>query len=323
VNILQSEKGNEGSKSTPIPKNVFMVFEYLEYDLTGLLETAEIRLSQDHIKSWSFQLLKGVAYMHTQQIIHRDLKASNLLINKNGVLKIADWGLARSWTSRMKRLTNRVITLWYRPPELLLGCVRYTPKIDMWSVGCIVAEMFRRVGFLKGSTEQHQLDLIFQTAGMPDLESWPNVHEMCPLWKNYEPERAQKPRNPRRLKDALTKQLPNRSWMTDSAFKLIDSLLILNPEKRASAREAAIAEYFFEHPMKKEAHELNMNFPVSSVHEWEARMKHQEKKKQNMRVNPQAGRPDPPRSRKASPARDPRPAPPSKNRPPPPPPPPK
>ena len=146
-----------------------MVFEYLEYDLTGVLETPEIRLNQDHIKSWSQQLLSGVHYMHTNRIIHRDLKASNLLINRKGELKIADLGLARSWNPEMKRLTNKVITLWYRPPELLLGTHVYSPKIDMWSVGCIVAEMFRRAAFLKGSSDASQLDLIFRTMGHHSL----------------------------------------------------------------------------------------------------------------------------------------------------------
>ena len=88
-NTEQKEQG-------AIPKNVFMVFEYLEYDLTGVLETPEIRISQDHVKSWSQQLLGGVHYMHTNKVIHRDLKASNLLINRKGELKIPDWGLARS-----------------------------------------------------------------------------------------------------------------------------------------------------------------------------------------------------------------------------------
>ena len=131
-----------------------MVFEYMEFDLTGILNTPEIRFTHEHIKSWSHQLLGGIHYMHKNKVIHRDLKASNLLINKKGELKIADWGLARSWNSDMKRLTNRVITLWYRPPELLLGCLEYTPKIDMWSAGCIIAEMFRRSGLFKADTER-------------------------------------------------------------------------------------------------------------------------------------------------------------------------
>ena len=90
----------------------------MEFDLTGILDTPELRFTHEHIKSWSHQLLGGIHYMHKNKVIHRDLKASNLLINKKGELKIADWGLARSWNSDMKRLTNRVITLWYRPPEL-------------------------------------------------------------------------------------------------------------------------------------------------------------------------------------------------------------
>jgi len=152
-----------------------MVFEYMEFDLTGILETPSIRLTQDHIKSWSLQLLAGVHYMHTNQVIHRDLKASNLLINKQGELKIADFGLARSWNPDMRRLTNKVITLWYRPPELLLGCSAYSDKIDMWSVGCIIAEMFRRSGFLRGGDEATQLDLIFRTCGHPTLNEWPGT----------------------------------------------------------------------------------------------------------------------------------------------------
>jgi len=255
-------------------KNVFMVFEYLEYDLFGILETPEIRLTQDHIKSWSKQLLSGVHYMHKNKVIHRDLKASNILINKKGELKIADWGLARSWNSDMKRLTNRVITLWYRPPELLLGCSDYNTKIDMWSVGCILAEMFRRSGFLRGRDEASQLDMIFKTCGHPTNENWPNVGKKCKLWKRFKPTNGE-PIRPRRLREALKAQLPNPRWMTESALNLIDNLMILNPERRWSAQEALLAEYFFDEPVAKDATELSMRFSVDSMHEWEHRRKHE------------------------------------------------
>jgi len=256
------------------PKNVFMVFEYLEYDLTGILETPEIRLTQDHVKSWSKQLLSGVHYMHKQKVIHRDLKASNLLVNKKGELKIADWGLARSWNSDMKRLTNRVITLWYRPPELLLGCMEYTPKIDMWSVGCIVAEMFRRSGFLRGRDEATQLDLIFKTCGHPTKEEWPDIDKKCRLWRKFQPAPGQ-PRHPRRIREALKSQLPHPRWMTESALDLLDNLMILNPDKRWSADKALLADYFFDDPVAKEARQLSMRFAVDSVHEWECRRRHE------------------------------------------------
>lgn len=262
-----------------------MVFEYLEFDLTGILETPEIRFTQDHIKSWSKQLLSGVHYMHINKIIHRDLKASNILVSRRGELKIADWGLARSWNDSMKRLTNRVITLWYRPPELLLGCVDYTPKIDMWSVGCIIAEMFRRGGFLKGNDEATQLDLIFKTCGHPTLSDWPNIHKMCPLWKNFEP-RSGEALFPSRLSQTLQRNLPYPSWMTQNASDLIEKLLTMNPQDRISAGDALTAEYFFENPVVKKASQLSMKFSVDSVHEWEARQKHQQRKHvQGMRVN--------------------------------------
>lgn len=273
-----------------VPKNVFMVFEYLEYDLTGILETPEIRLTQDHIKSWSNQLLSGVHYMHKNKIIHRDLKASNLLINKKGELKIADWGLARSWNKDMKSLTKKVITLWYRPPELLLGNGRYSPKIDMWSVGCIIAEMFRRTGFLKGRNEAEQLSLIFNTAGHPTINDWPDINETCPLWQSFKPEPGAE--LPRRIKEKLQAHLRNPSWLTKNAIDLIDKLLTLNPEKRWDAYDALDADYFFEDPIIKKAHLLNMKFSVASVHEWEARKRHEEmmKKRQAQAMSNKRGR---------------------------------
>jgi len=252
------------------------------------VETPEIRFTQDHIKSWSQQLLSGVHYMHTNKIIHRDLKASNLLINKKGELKIADWGLARSWNEEMKRLTNRVITLWYRPPELLLGAIEYGPKIDMWSVGCIIAEMFRRSGFLKGANEAVQLDLIFKTAGHPTQESWPNIHSECPLWKNFEKQALENPL-PRRIRDALRSHLPHPSWMTEKAKDLIEKLMIMNPKERWSAFQALDADYFFEDPIVKPANKLNMKFNVESVHEWEARKKHELHLKNGSRTVPSVG----------------------------------
>ena len=257
-----------------------MVFDYMEYDLTGILETKEINLTQDHIKSWARQLLSGTYYMHKNQVIHRDLKASNILINNKGELKIADWGLARSW-SRQMRLTTRVITLWYRPPELLLGCRTYTPKIDMWSVGCIVAEMFRRSGFLKGRDEPMQLDLIFNTCGHPTKEDWPEIDSQCRHWKNYKPD-ANKVR-PNRLKEALLYKNPHPKWMTPEAIGLVSKLLTLNPDKRLSAKDAMLQDYFFVDPKVKAARDLAMNFNVSSAHELDIKRRHEEMMKKKNR----------------------------------------
>jgi cyclin-dependent kinase 12/13 len=275
-NIVQLKEIVTSKDQGDIPKNVFMVFEYLEYDLTGIIETPEIKITQDHIKSWSKQLLSGVHYMHMNNIIHRDLKASNLLINRKGELKIADWGLARSYNSQMKRLTNRVITLWYRPPELLLGAQMYSSKIDMWSVGCIIAEMFRRGGLLKGHNEQHQLSLIFEMMGHPNTTVWPSINKMCPNWQNIEPKDEDV--KPRRLREELKTRLPPAAmnWMTPHAIDMIDNLLAYDPDKRWSAAQALTAEWLFDNPMVKPAEQLNMRFGVESCHEWEARKKYKE-----------------------------------------------
>ena len=173
----------------------------------------------------------------------------------------------------MKRLTQTVITLWYRPPELLLGCLEYTDKVDMWSVGCIIAEMFRRKGFLKGANEGSQLDLIFNVCGHPTKEAWPDMHRQCRLWKKFAPQPGQ-PTYPNRLVEALTSNLGPRQkkWMTGHAVDLISKLMTLNPDSRWSAEQALDAEYFFEVPIVKTADKL-ATLSVPSVHEWDVKLK--------------------------------------------------
>jgi len=116
--------------------SVYMVFEYMDHDLTGILSQQQFHFTDAHLKGLCHQMLAGVAYLHQKGVIHRDMKGSNILIDNRGVLKLADFGLARFYQKR-RRLdyTNRVITLWYRPPELLLGATIYGPEVDMWSVG--------------------------------------------------------------------------------------------------------------------------------------------------------------------------------------------
>lgn len=115
-----------------------MVFEYMDHDLTGILSQQQFQFTDAHLKSLCHQMLSGVAYLHQKGVIHRDMKGSNILINNQGVLKLADFGLARFYQKRRRvDYTNRVITLWYRPPELLLGATVYGPEVDMWSVGYV------------------------------------------------------------------------------------------------------------------------------------------------------------------------------------------
>ncbi|ONI29204.1 hypothetical protein PRUPE_1G186900 [Prunus persica] len=134
---------------------IYMVFEYMDHDLTGLADRPGMRFSVPQIKCYMRQLLTGLHYCHVNQVLHRDIKGSNLLIDNEGNLKLADFGLARSFSNdHNANLTNRVITLWYRPPELLLGATKYGPAVDMWSVGCIFAELLHGKPIFPGKDER-------------------------------------------------------------------------------------------------------------------------------------------------------------------------
>jgi CTD kinase subunit alpha len=118
---------------------VYMVFEYMDHDLTGILSQSQFSFTDAHLKSLCHQMLAGLAYLHHKSVIHRDIKGSNILVNNKGELKLADFGLARFYQKRRKAdYTNRVITLWYRPPELLFGATVYGPEVDMWSAGYVL-----------------------------------------------------------------------------------------------------------------------------------------------------------------------------------------
>jgi CTD kinase subunit alpha len=122
--------------------SVYMVFEYMDHDLTGVLSQTQFRFADAHLKSLCHQMLAGLAYLHHKGVIHRDIKGSNILINNRGELKLADFGLARFYQKRRRTdYTNRVITLWYRPPELLFGATVYGPEVDMWSAGYVLSPL--------------------------------------------------------------------------------------------------------------------------------------------------------------------------------------
>ncbi|KAG2460533.1 CDK12 kinase, partial [Polypterus senegalus] len=148
----------------------YLVFEYMDHDLMGLLESGLVQFSEEHIKSFMRQLMEGLDYCHKKSFLHRDIKCSNILLNNRGQIKLADFGLARLYNSEESRpYTNKVITLWYRPPELLLGEERYTPAIDVWSCGCILGELFTKKPIFQANQELPQLELISLPAHALDL----------------------------------------------------------------------------------------------------------------------------------------------------------
>lgn len=184
--------------------------------------------------------------------MHRDCKASNLLLNRRGIVKLADFGLATNYRTR-ERFGCNVVTLWYRAPELLLGDERYGPAVDVWSAGVIFGELALRRHLFPGRSDQHQLQLIFEGCGVPDNSTWPNVTQL-PNWRPFGRVQSQ-------LRDLFASALP------PEGIQLIVDLLSLNPAGRPTAAQALERSYFKMHPMCQ-PHELPA---FSPVHEYEAR----------------------------------------------------
>ncbi|XP_077211932.1 cyclin-dependent kinase G-2-like isoform X2 [Tasmannia lanceolata] len=165
--------------------SIFMVMEYMEHDLKGLMEMMKQPFHPSQVKCLMLQLLEGVKYLHDNWVLHRDLKTSNLLLNNSGELKICDFGLSRQYGSPLKPYTHLVVTLWYRAPELLLGAKQYSTAIDMWSLGCIMAELLTKAPLFNGKTEFDQLDKIFKTLGTPNEKIWPGFVKLPGVKVNF------------------------------------------------------------------------------------------------------------------------------------------
>lgn len=142
--------------------NVSLVFDFMDTDLEVVIKDNHIVLTPANTKSYMIQTLQGLEYLHKNWILHRDLKPNNLLISSEGVLKIGDFGLAKFYGSPNRVNTHQVVTRWYRAPELLYGARLYATGIDMWAVGCILAELLLRIPFLPGESDLDQLTKIFQ-----------------------------------------------------------------------------------------------------------------------------------------------------------------
>ncbi|XP_071709856.1 cyclin-dependent kinase C-2-like isoform X1 [Rutidosis leptorrhynchoides] len=244
--------------------SIYMVFEYMDHDLTGLSDRPGLRFTIPQIKCYMRQLLTGLHYCHVNQVLHRDIKGSNLLIDNEGNLKLADFGLARTYSSDVKgNLTNRVITLWYRPPELLLGATKYGPSVDMWSVGCIFAELLAGKPILNGKNESEQLNKIFELCGSPDEINWPGVSRI-PWYNKFKPSRQMK----RRVREVFR-------HFDRNALELLEKMLTLDPSQRISAKDALDAEYFWADPLPCDPKSLPK---YESSHEFQTKKKRQQQR---------------------------------------------
>ncbi|KAK1760722.1 kinase-like domain-containing protein [Echria macrotheca] len=243
---------------------MYMVTPYMDHDLSGMLDNPSIKLSIPQIKCYMLQLLEGLRYLHDNHILHRDMKAANLLINNRGILQIADFGLARHYDGDVPQpgkgggeakrdYTSLVVTRWYRPPELLMHLKRYTTAIDMWGVGCVFGEMLVGKPILAGESDGHQLEIIFDLCGTPTEETMPG-------WRSLP---GAEPLNPKPRPGNLATRFREYGI---TAVSLLKELLKLDWRSRVNALDALQHPYFKSPPLPanpgdlptfEESHELD------------------------------------------------------------------
>ncbi|KAF7806223.1 Protein IMPAIRED IN BABA-INDUCED STERILITY 1 [Senna tora] len=254
----------DGLITSKLSSSIYLVFEYMEHDITGLLSSPDIRFSESQIKCYMKQLLSGLEHCHSRGVMHRDIKGSNLLLNNEGILKVADFGLAKFSVSGHKQpLTSRVVTLWYRPPELLLGSTDYGPSVDLWSVGCVFAELLVRRPILQGRTEVEQLHKIFKLCGSPPDEYWKKTK--LPHATLFKPQHTYNSCLQETFKD-----LPLTS------VNLLQTLLSIESYKRGTASSALSSEYFKTKPYACDPSSLPIYPPSKEID-----AKHREESRRN------------------------------------------
>ncbi|KAG2302307.1 hypothetical protein Bca4012_060623 [Brassica carinata] len=243
----------EGLITASVSSSLYLVFEYMDHDLVGLASIPGIKFTEPQVKCYMKQLLSGLHHCHSRGVLHRDIKGSNLLIDSNGVLKIADFGLATFFDPQNRvPLTSRVVTLWYRPPELLLGACHYGVGVDLWSTGCILGELYSGKPILPGKTEVEQLHKIFKLCGSPTEDYWRKL--------KLPPSTAFRPALPygRRVAE-MFKDLPT------NVLSLMEALLSIDPDRRGSAARALESEYFRTEPLACEPSSLPKYPPSKEI----------------------------------------------------------
>jgi cyclin-dependent kinase 7 len=237
-------------------QNLNLVLEYLPLgDLEVLIRdntASKIFYSPGDMKAWMAMLCRGVYFCHQNFVLHRDIKPNNLLIAADGEIKLADFGLARSFSDPFGKMTCNVITRWYRPPELFLGARYYGGAVDVWSVGCVFAEIVMRNPFIPAETDLAQLTKIYELFGHPTDATWPGVSKLKEYYPPPDLARGQLPPRPAFMTKADWLQ-----WfgsIGDLGIDLLQKMLIMDPRKRLTAREILEHPYWTAdpRPTKKE-----------------------------------------------------------------------
>lgn len=210
---------------------LYLIFEYLDHDLKRHMEARGTPLPPQAVKSYLYQMLSGLTFCHTHRVLHRDLKPQNILIERDGTLRLADFGLARAFGLPIKTYTHEVVTLWYRAPEILMGSRQYSTPVDIWSLGCIFAEMAQKRPLFSGDSEIDQLFKIFRVLGTPNEENFPGVSSFPDYKATFPKWRAQ----------SLARLVTN---LEEKGQDLLKQMVCYDPAKRISSKAALSHPYF-------------------------------------------------------------------------------
>ncbi|CCF56114.1 hypothetical protein KAFR_0A06790 [Kazachstania africana CBS 2517] len=217
--------------------NLNLVLEFLPSDLEVIIKDRNILFTPGDIKAWMLMTLRGIHHIHRNFVLHRDLKPNNLLLSPDGMIKIADFGLARIMPGPRETLTSNVVTRWYRAPELLFGAQHYTYAIDIWSIGIIFAELMLRIPYLPGQDDVSQMEVTFRALGTPTDKDWPEVSS----FPSYNKLQIYPPPS----KDEFRKRF---IAAPESALDLMNGMLTMNPHKRWDSSQCLQSVYFTELP---------------------------------------------------------------------------
>ena len=283
LEIVTSKIFNKNQKK----QEVYLVFEYMDHDLSGL-SLAKYQFNIPQIKYIMYQLFKGVQYLHQNNIIHRDIKCANILISNNGKVKLGDFGLARTIIpNKQKKYTYKVVTLWFRAPELLLGETYYSTAIDVWSCGCVFGELLTGNCPFQAKDEITLFEKICEKCGTPNELDWPGVTKL-PFFSKLSP----KTKYTNTFKDFYK----NYEKVDETAMDLWTKMLQMNPKKRITIEEIFKHPFFNEHEPKmctekgmpkfdKEFHEFEYGQNYKKMKEMKMQQQNIAKRDYNMNNN--------------------------------------
>ncbi|KAI5191694.1 cyclin-dependent kinase 7 [Nematocida minor] len=233
-------------------RHIHIILPYMESNLEVIIRSKKLIFMPQDVKAWMLMICKGLHECHSHFVIHRDIKPNNILVGKDGSLKLADFGISVDIGFPLRALTPNVVTRWYKAPEILLGCTNYTFAIDIWALGCLFAELLQRIPYLPGRSDTHQLELIYSVIGTPTEEEWKEIgHKTEGL--------------------AIPSHIPRSNFAVsfgaagNDAIDLLNKMFVYVPSKRITIDEILSHPYFTNTPAPTPAENLPFDVPAQSV----------------------------------------------------------